>query len=399
MSKIWDLIKNEKVEWKTIGEVCDIKRGTKITKKIMEENKGEYPVYSSQTTNNGEIGKLNYYMFDGEYVTWTTDGCYAGTFYYRNEKFSATTHCGVLNVKCEQKLLTKFLYYYLTYDSVNLKNSIVGTIPLFTSEMVSSIKIPIPSIDTQNKIVKILDKFNIYVKELEHELEHRNKQYQYYNELCFNDDFLKFLSNKYAAESIVENKTLNQLGVFIRGNNLTKKEIKNSGQPVVRYGELHTKYKFETDFTYSFTDNDLFKKLKKAIKNDLMIVLTSEDNDGVCKTCIWSGDYEIGISSDMCIFRGNVNPYFLNHFFTTERFLKQKEKYLSGTNIIRISTDNLGKIDISLPSIVIQNLVSEKLNKLYKLSNSIYEGLPKEIKLRKQQYEYYRNKLLDFPKN
>ncbi|MBW0601910.1 restriction endonuclease subunit S [Mycoplasma anatis] len=399
MSKIWDLIKNEKVEWKTIGEVCDIKRGTKITKKIMEENKGEYPVYSSQTTNNGEIGKLNYYMFDGEYVTWTTDGCYAGTFYYRNEKFSATTHCGVLNVKCEQKLLTKFLYYYLTYDSVNLKNSIVGTIPLFTSEMVSSIKIPIPSIDTQNKIVKILDKFNIYVKELEHELEHRNKQYQYYNELCFNDDFLKFLSNKYAAESIVENKTLNQLGVFIRGNNLTKKEIKNSGQPVVRYGELHTKYKFETDFTYSFTNNDLFKKLKKAIKNDLMIVLTSEDNDGVCKTCIWSGDYEIGISSDMCIFRGNVNPYFLNHFFTTERFLKQKEKYLSGTNIIRISTDNLGKIDISLPSIVIQNLVSEKLNKLYKLSNSIYEGLPKEIKLRKQQYEYYRNKLLDFPKN
>ncbi|MBW0595816.1 restriction endonuclease subunit S [Mycoplasma anatis] len=399
MSKIWDLIKNEKVEWKTIGEVCDIKRGTKITKKIMEENKGEYPVYSSQTTNNGEIGKLNYYMFDGEYVTWTTDGCYAGTFYYRNEKFSATTHCGVLNVKREPKLLTKFLYYYLTYDSVNLKNSIVGTIPLFTSEMVSSIKIPIPSIDTQNKIVKILDKFNIYVKELEHELEHRNKQYQYYNELCFNDDFLKFLSNKYAAESIVENKTLNQLGVFIRGNNLTKKEIKNSGQPVVRYGELHTKYKFETDFTYSFTDNDLFKKLKKAIKNDLMIVLTSEDNDGVCKTCIWSGDYEIGISSDMCIFRGNVNPYFLNHFFTTERFLKQKEKYLSGTNIIRISTDNLGKIDISLPSIVIQNLVSEKLNKLYKLSNSIYEGLPKEIKLRKQQYEYYRNKLLDFPKN
>ncbi|WP_218675959.1 restriction endonuclease subunit S, partial [Mycoplasmopsis anatis] len=226
-----------------------------------------------------------------------------------------------------------------------------------------------------------------------------NKQYQYYNELCFNDDFLKFLSNKYAAESIVENKTLNQLGVFIRGNNLTKKEIKNSGQPVVRYGELHTKYKFETDFTYSFTNNDLFKKLKKAIKNDLMIVLTSEDNDGVCKTCIWSGDYEIGISSDMCIFRGNVNPYFLNHFFSTERFLKQKEKYLSGTNIIRISIDNLGKIDISLPSIVIQNLVSEKLNKLYKLSNSIYEGLPKEIKLRKQQYEYYRNKLLDFPKN
>ncbi|MBW0597502.1 restriction endonuclease subunit S [Mycoplasma anatis] len=150
----------------------------------MEENKGEYPVYSSQTTNNGEIGKLNYYMFDGEYVTWTTDGCYAGTFYYRNEKFSATTHCGVLNVKREPKLLTKFLYYYLTYDSVNLKNSIVGTIPLFTSEMVSPIKIPIPSIDTQNKIVKILDRFSELTEgtknSLPKEIKLRKQQYEYY---------------------------------------------------------------------------------------------------------------------------------------------------------------------------------------------------------------------------
>ncbi|QDY87710.1 restriction endonuclease subunit S [Mycoplasma anserisalpingitidis] len=174
----------EKVEWKTIGEICDIKRGTKITKKIMEENEGEYPVYSSQTTCNGEIGKLNYYMFDGEYVTWTTDGYYAGTFYYRNEKFSATTHCGVLNVKCDKKLLTKFLYYYLIYDSVNLKNSIVGTIPLFTSEMVSSIKIPIPPIETQNKIVKILDKFSELTEgtknSLPKEIKLRKQQYEYY---------------------------------------------------------------------------------------------------------------------------------------------------------------------------------------------------------------------------
>ncbi|AWX70487.1 restriction endonuclease subunit S [Mycoplasmopsis anatis] len=394
MGKIWDLIKNEKVEWKSLSEICEITTG-KLNANKSKEN-GEYPFF----TCNEKPLRIDSWEFDLDAILISGNGSRVGHINEYNGKFNAYQRTYVLYnfKKCTKNFILHYLHMNFRKFIFNQINN-DSIIPFITKNVFSDFKIPIPSIETQNKIVKILDKFNIYVKELEHELEHRNKQYQYYNELCFNDDFLKFLSNKYAAESIVENKTLNQLGVFIRGNNLTKKEIKNSGQPVVRYGELHTKYKFETDFTYSFTNNDLFKKLKKAIKNDLMIVLTSEDNDGVCKTCIWSGDYEIGISSDMCIFRGNVNPYFLNHFFSTKRFLKQKEKYLSGTNIIRISTDNLGKIDISLPSIVLQNLVSEKLNKLYKISNSIYEGLPKEIKLRKQQYEYYRNKLLDFPKN
>ncbi|QDY88012.1 restriction endonuclease subunit S [Mycoplasma anserisalpingitidis] len=393
MSKIWDLIKNEKVEWKTIGEVCVIRKGEYITKKHASEF-GEFPVVSGGINPSYYHNKYNR---DINTITIGASGINAGYVNFWDTKIFLSD---AYSLEPKDNIVNKYLYHFLLSKQEDIFAMRKGAgIPHIYPADFSMIKIPIPSITTQNKIVKILDKFNIYVKELERELERRNKQYQYYNELCFNDDLLKFLSNKYGTESIVENKALNQLGVFIRGNNLTKKEIRNSGRPVVRYGELHTKYKFETDFTYSFTNNDLFKKLKKAIKNDLMIVLTSEDNDGVCKTCIWSGDYEIGISSDMCIFRGDVNPYFLNHFFSTERFLKQKERYLSGTNIIRISTDNLGKIDIPLPSIDIQNLVSEKLNKLYKISNSIYEGLPKEIKLRKLQYEYYRNKLLDFPKN
>ncbi len=74
MSKIDELLKNEKVEWKKLGDVCEIKRGRVISKKYLKQNPGEYPVYSSQTRNNGEIGKIKTYDFDGEYATWTTDG-------------------------------------------------------------------------------------------------------------------------------------------------------------------------------------------------------------------------------------------------------------------------------------------------------------------------------------
>ena len=80
-----------------IKELFDIKKGKSIyTNKYFHENKGKYPVYSSQTYNNGEIAKINSYDYDEKCLTWTTDGIYAGTIFLRNNKFSMTTHCGAL---------------------------------------------------------------------------------------------------------------------------------------------------------------------------------------------------------------------------------------------------------------------------------------------------------------
>lgn len=369
MSKIWDLIKNEKVEWKTVDEVCDIKRGTKITKKIIEENKGEYPVYSSQTTNNGEIGKLNYYMFDGEYVTWTTDGCYAGTFYYRNEKFSATTHCGVLSVKCGQKLLTKFLYYYLTYDSLNLKNSIVGTIPLFTSEMVSWIKIPIPSIDTQNKIVKILDKFNIYVKELERELERRNKQYKYYlNTLLTNKN-----SNVYKIGEICE---------IYSGGDVKKENVRKNPDSVYKY----------PIYSNGIKENSLYGYTNTYKIQDKCITISARGTIGW--SCLRNEKFT-PIVRLLCVFPKEqiILTEYLKYFLDIIEF------NVPDGGIPQLTKPMLEETDVWFPDIKKQIEIIRILDKFDDITNNILIGLPKEIKLRKLQYEYYRNKLLDFPKN
>ena len=116
MNKLNKLIKElcpNGVEYKTIQELCEITRGKVISKDFIRYNIGEYPVYSSQTENNGELGKINTYDFNGEYLTWTTDGANAGSVFYRNGKFSITNVCGLLKT-LNNKITTKFLLKHLS---------------------------------------------------------------------------------------------------------------------------------------------------------------------------------------------------------------------------------------------------------------------------------------------
>ena len=93
MSKLDELIQEfcpAGVKHKAISEIATVSRGQVMSKNYLRDNAGEYPVYSSQTENDGMLGKINTYMFEGEYLTWTTDGANAGTVFYRNGKFSVT---------------------------------------------------------------------------------------------------------------------------------------------------------------------------------------------------------------------------------------------------------------------------------------------------------------------
>ena len=179
-----------------LEEVCEIKRGRVISKKYLEENKGEYPVYSSQTLNNGEIGKIDTYDLEGEYLTWTTDGAYAGTVFYRNGKFSVTNVCGILKNNDDEKVNIKYLYYYLQNKTKKYVKEGSGNPKLMSNEM-ARIKVLIPPIIIQNIIVEILDKLKSLVDEaqglLPKEIKQRRKQYEYYLEklLTFDSQYVK----------------------------------------------------------------------------------------------------------------------------------------------------------------------------------------------------------------
>ncbi|MGC1176565.1 MAG: restriction endonuclease subunit S [Candidatus Saccharimonadales bacterium] len=107
---------DSKVSLMPMNDLFEIKKGdSKYTKQYIHKHEGLYPVYSSQTTKLGEIGTIDTYDYDEECFTWTTDGVYAGTVFYRNGKFSVTTHCGVLVVKAQYRseIDPKYLYFKL----------------------------------------------------------------------------------------------------------------------------------------------------------------------------------------------------------------------------------------------------------------------------------------------
>lgn len=150
-----------------ILDIAKIGRGRVISsKEINKQLKPIYPVYSSQTSKNGIMGYLDQYEFDGEYITWTTDGANAGTVYYRNGKFNCTNVCGTLKINKEND--TFFVSKVLScttssYVSKNLAN------PKLMNNVMAKIKIKLPSLDKQrefSKIIKSIEKKIKYEKDL-----------------------------------------------------------------------------------------------------------------------------------------------------------------------------------------------------------------------------------------
>lgn len=158
-----------KSDWKCykVSEIADIGRGRVISsKEIANQNNPQYPVYSSQTSNEGVMGYLDNYAFDGEYITWTTDGANAGTVFYRNGRFNCTNVCGTL------KLHYQFDPYYCSlvlanatkkYVSVNLAN------PKLMNNTMAAIKLYLPPFQEQKRMAQLFRKMDENIT-LEHKL-------------------------------------------------------------------------------------------------------------------------------------------------------------------------------------------------------------------------------------
>ena len=171
------LLDNDRWTTYKIQDIAKIGRGRVISSVEIERQKHPlYPIYSSQTSNDGIMGYLDDYMFDGEYITWTTDGANAGTVFYRKGKFNCTNVCGTL------KIQTKYDCYFVSlvlqqatqkYVSFNLAN------PKLMNNIMASIKIKMPDIEMQKQLSKIfqtLDSF-LLVHQRTCDMYSREKQY------------------------------------------------------------------------------------------------------------------------------------------------------------------------------------------------------------------------------
>ena len=391
MSKIDELLKGEKVEWKKLGEVCNIKRGRVISKIYLEEHKGEFPVYSSQTRNNGEIGSISTYDFDGEFASWTTDGAYAGTVFYRNGKFSVTNICGLIEPKDNKKLLVKFIVYWLQIEAKKHVKGGSGN-PKLMSNVVERIKIPIPSIETQEKIVKTLDKFTNYVTELQAELESRTKQYEFYRDMLLSEGYLNNISAKIdrlvSKDYELKFITLGEIGEIQMCKRILKEQTSSQGEvPFYKIGTFGK----EAD---SFISQDLFREYREKYnypKNG-EILLSASGTIG--KTVIFDGEDAYFQDSNIVWLSHNERLVLNKYLYYFYQIVKWNPS--TGGTINRLYNYNLKNIKIILPPIKIQNKVVEILDKFQSLLADTKGLLPQEIEQRQKQYEYYREKLLTF---
>lgn len=383
MSKLKELIAElcpNGVEYVKIGDICEVSRGRVMSKDYLKENVGEYSVYSSQTENDGELGKIATYDFDGEYLTWTTDGANAGTVFYRRGKFSVTNVCGLLKVK-QKDIITKYLYYTLSIEAPKYVNKGMGN-PKLMSNVMSKVKVKIPPIEIQQEIVRILDSFTSLTAELQAELQARQKQYEYYrNQLLEQNLEVQRVSLK----AIVKHSCS---GGTPKKSNL---EYYDNGQiPWIRTQDV--KFNEITEVEGRITEKAIQETSAKWIPENCVIVAISGATAGRCainkiKAATNQHCLNMEIDETKAYYR-----YVFHVLCSKQTELFEKKQGARGD----LNASLILALTIPLPSLEVQKQLANLLDNFDAICSDLNIGLPAEIEARQKQYEYYRDALLSF---
>lgn len=303
-----------------------------------------------------------------------------------DEKLYLNSFCFIFRFDNPAVILPDFSKY--VFRSSSLRKQIKKTASGVTRFNVSKVKmakvvIPIPPIEVQCEIVRILDNFTNLTAELQAELQARKNQYKYYLNSFF--------------ESIEVNKvTLSSLGTLKRGKRFVHADDIDSGVPCIHYGELYTYYGVYADTVKTHIREELREKMRYATTGDVVIVGAGENNTDIGVGVAWLGNYDVAIHDACYTLHHKQNPKFISYFLRTDMYHNQIKKYVYEGKICSISAENVGKALIPLPSIEEQNRIVSLLDRFDKLCNDMSLGLPAEIKARQKQYEYYRDKILNF---
>ncbi|EGK3659062.1 restriction endonuclease subunit S [Escherichia coli] len=368
MSYLEKLLDGVEVEWVTLGSMADI--GTGSSNRQDESENGIYPFY----VRSKNILKSDTFEFDEVAIVIPGEGGIGDIFHYVEGKYAL--HQRAYRIRITTNAVdTKFLYYFMSssFKQYILTKSVGATAISIRKPMLEGFKVPIPSPDNpekslaiQSEIVRILDKFTALTAELTAELNMRKKQYNYYR-----DQLLSF------KEGEVEWKTLGEVAQFKRGTAITQKQTTPGEIPVVANGPIPTYFHSESNR-----------------QGETIVIARSGAYAGYVS--FWDQPIFLtdafSVHSDLKI----VKPKFIYHV------LQNKQEHIhamkKGAGVPHVRVKEFETYDIPIPPITEQERIVSILDKFDTLTNSITEGLPREIELRQKQYEYYRDLLFSFPK-
>lgn len=236
-----------------------------------------------------------------------------------------------------------------------------------SKKKVAKIEIPLPPLEVQTEIVRILDKFTSLEAELEAELDCRKRQYEYYRD--------KLLSFENAGGQEVEWKKMSEVCDINRGKRVVRKELHESGEfPVFQNSLIPLGYYNE----YNYPANTPF-----------VISAGAAGNVGFCNKNFWAADDCLCLTCSDIV----ISKFVYYVLMTKQNYILSRVRKAS---IPRLSRTVIEKLPIPIPPLAEQQRIVSILDRFESLTTSLQSGLPAEIAARRQQYEYYRDKLLTF---
>lgn len=403
MSKLEDLINKlcpDGVEYKRLGDFASVIRGGNFQKKDFVEN-GKPCIHYGQmythfkNTTNKTLTFVSDSVFEKSKQAQPNDIVMAVTSenvedvcscvaWLGKENIAVSGHTAIIHHNQNPSYLSYYFHSELFFkQKVKLAH---GTKVIeVTPDKLLGIEIPVPPLEVQNEIVRILDKFTSLEAELEAELEARRKQYEYYRDslLTFGDD--------------VEWKTLGEIATDIyRGSGIKRDQVTTEGIPCVRYGEIYTSYNIHFNNCISHTIIDNVPSQKYFEHGDILFAITGESVEDIAKSIAYMGNEKCLAGGDIVVLKHNQNPKYLSFALSTNNAIMQKGKGKVKSKVVHSSVPSISEIKIPVPDLETQEKIANILDNFLQLTNDITSGLPAEIEARHKQYEYYRDKLLTF---
>ena len=292
-----------------------------------------------------------------------------------------------INEKYKDVVTPSFLnYYFRSVEFRKIVNKAVRGVTRFYISKVAFMKliVPIPALDVQRRIVDILDKFTTLEAELEAELDCRKRQYEYYRNQLLSFDMLKRGGQKL---NDVEMMTLGEIAEYSRTRVSSSDVCENT---FVGVDNLLQNKRGKTISTHVPTEGNLTAyQMGDVLIGNIRPYLKK----------IWQADNNGGASGDVLVIHitnEKVMPRYLYQVLADDMFFTYNMQYAKGAKMPRGNKQKIMEYKIPIPSLAEQQRIVSILDKFEALTTSISEGLPKEIELRRKQYEYYRNQLLSF---
>lgn len=395
MSNLEELIERlcpDGVEYKTIRDICKkIASGGTPTASKSEYYNGYIPWLRTQEVDWKDILdteiKITELGYNNSSTKWIPKNCVIVAMYGATaakvaiNKIPLTTNQACCNLEIDERIAEyKYVYYWLCKEYINLKSLGQGSQHNINANIIKNYKLPVPPLEVQREIVRILDNFTFLTTELAAELAARQKQYEYYRDLL-----LTFKSN----ESTILNERTNELEI-----NAPVRWMKLGDIADIKRGIRVVKKQLITEGKYPVYQNSLepmgyFNKYNCEAETTYVISAGAAGEIGFCNKKFWAAD-------DCLIFidTKNVNNKFIYYsLLVRKNILLANVRKASIPRLSRIVVENL---IIPVPPLAIQQRIVDILDRFDTLCNDISSGLPAEIEMRQKQYEYYRDKLLTF---